>query len=709
MIIGIVFRALAPAVIVGMVMAAWACPAEAGVSNGWRGNGTGLWPDAHPPLEWHRIPKGALPGLRAQINRPGERDEPARDSALLENGLMPNWLAIGPFQVTDSVKNFNDAQLPGEADVQPSEGDKAGDLTWKKMAGTLDDRFAFGPANLPWTDLGGAVGGAHANQVAYAHTYLHSLKGGKVHAVVDHMFGMKAWLNGKAVYQSSERKVSLGSYYGFSRVEFGTDTISPSPHFDLDLRPGWNRLLLKLSTLNREDKSWNQQNFCLRLMDPATVGYDSKNVLWMTELPQRSNATPIVVGDRIFVMAEPDELLCLDKHTGRILWTAANSYYAALSPDERQANPAFQTKVDTLLVKLRDETDLARRIGLRTSIQKQLTEIDSERFAYKADGHFEAHFGIVGFTTPTPLSDGKHVWVWCGNGVAACYDLDGKRRWITRVNTRELSYASSPALADGTLAVFLNRLVGLDAQTGKVRWEQKKINANAGAILAARIAGTEVFISSMGDVVRAADGKILYRERDRAGGGSSWAPPVILGDVVYLPRYGVKHLLVLDFAGADGEAWEPKRAEMGVPDGTGRLPNGKMVDRPTCGSPLVVDDLAYMVDIYSTLYVFDLKARKMLYLHDTELRGLFHYNAVPVASSPTLIGKQIVIQDNQGTALVLEPGRTFRQVSRNRIATQLDRWWPVPAQETVGYSPPVPDGRRIYIRGERYLYCLGEK
>ena len=58
---------------------------------------------------------------------------------------------------------------------------------------------------------------------------------------------------------------------------------------------------------------------------------------------------------------------------------------------------------------------------------------------------------------------------------------------------------------------------------------------------------------------------------------------------------------------------------------------------------------------------------------------------------------------------MLEPGRDFRQVAKNRIATQLDRYWPVPAQETVGYAPPVPDGNRMYIRGERYLYCIGER
>src|SRR5262249_24077337 len=239
--------------------------------------------------------------------------------------------------------------------------------------------------------------------------------------------------------------------------------------------------------------------------------------------------------------------------------------------------------------------------------------IDFDRFAWKADGHFREHFGIVGFTTPTPVSDGKHVWVWCGTGVAACYDLDGKRRWITRVEAKELTYASSPALADGTLGVYLNKLVGLDAETGKVRWEQKRIDGNYGAILAARIAGVPVFVNSYGHVIRASDGQVIYRERNKEGGGSSWAPPVILGDVVYLPRYGIKQVLVLDFTGATGDTWEPKRTTIDVPEGTGRNPEGKMIDRPTPGSPLVVDDLLYLVDVYSTLYVFDLKAKKMLY------------------------------------------------------------------------------------------------
>src|SRR5260221_8318166 len=44
--------------------------------NGWRGNGTGLWPDARPPLEWRRIPKGVMTELRAHVDRPEGFDSP---------------------------------------------------------------------------------------------------------------------------------------------------------------------------------------------------------------------------------------------------------------------------------------------------------------------------------------------------------------------------------------------------------------------------------------------------------------------------------------------------------------------------------------------------------------------------------------------------------------------------------------------------------
>jgi hypothetical protein len=115
------------------------------------------------------------------------------------------------------------------------------------------------------------------------------------------------------------------------------------------------------------------------------------------------------------------------------------------------------------------------------------------------------------------------------------------------------------------------------------------------------------------------------------------------------------------------------------------------------------------VDIYKTLYIVDLKSKQTLIRQDLDFGGLMHYNAVPVAASPTLIGKYICLQNNQGEAIMIEPGRTFKPVAKNVIATQLPRVWATPPQETLSYAPPITDGQHIYLRGEQYLYCIGTK
>jgi outer membrane protein assembly factor BamB len=676
------------------------CPCNADSANGWRGNGTGLYPDSTAPLEWYRLPRGLIADLRTRAEGPGE----SAQGTQLEKGVVREWLIIGPFPVKDSVTDLDKEQLADEPNIQPAENDKAGALVWKKLTAEIDDPFAFGPATPPVTDIAAEVGGYKNNQVAYLHTYIYSPRPGTVRAVVEHAHGLKAWLNGTQIYRASERAGGMGNYYAFSRVEFGTSDLNPSPRFDLNLKRGWNRFLLKGSTYNKQ--GWTDQGFLLRLMDMPDVPYETKNILWMTELSQRSNATPIVVGDRVFVMAEPDELICLNKVTGQILWKAANNYYEALAPEDRQANPAFREKVDPLVAAIDKEKDFVKRMNLRKRLKAALIEIDPARFKWNATGHYEEHFGIVGFTTPSPVSDGKHVWIWCGNGIAASYDLDGKRRWITRVPIKQLSYTSSPALNSGILAVSvgLERLVGFDAATGKVCWEQEEIKGTNGSVLAATLSGVPVFLSDH-TVIRARDGHILFTEPQ---GGGAWTCGVARGDVFYPLGYGINQLSVLDFTGARGDSWEPKRGLI-TAKGVGRLPNGKAADRSTAASPLVVGDLAYTVDIYAAFYAYDLKARRFLYQQDTGMRGYFHYCAVPVTASPALIGKHIVIQDNQGTALVLEPGPMYQVTAKNQIATQMDRYWPVPAQETIGYAPPVADGGRLYIRGERYLYCIGEK
>jgi hypothetical protein len=673
--------------------------------SGWRGNMTGLWPDAKPPLEWHRTPRGALDGMRSSATPPGGKE--AGDAKPVVKGLVPEWLVVGPFAVGDSVKGLDRDLLGGEATVEPAEGKTVGDVAWKAVAATVDDVTVFGTAELPFLDLGKSLG-FKPNQLAYAHAHLYSPRGGPVRFVVDHGHGLKAWVNGKEVYRSPDRGFGLGFYTAISRYEL-SHTEPRSPRFEAELRPGWNRLLLKLGTSNRDD--FKDFRCCLRVMDPPDVKYDSKNILWMTPLPGRSTSTPALVGERVFVLAEPDEMLCIDKNTGKILWSVAVNSYETVAADEKAANPAYAEKVDPLVAKLRAEPDRLKRLALRVAIQKALVGIDPDRFRVRANDHFEAHFGIVGFTMPTPVSDGKRVFVWNGMGVAACFDLDGRRRWITRIPADHLSYGSSPVLADGVLVVFQNALYGLDAGTGRQLWQQRRIRNNVGSLLGATVAGKPLVVTQRGDLVRPSDGEILYRPPGSGDAGDTgWSPPVIVGDRLYQPRYGVTNLTVLDLKGVGPADWEPPVVrKIALPPEVSRGAGGKWVDRWTAGSPLVWGGLAYETDIYHWLYVVDVATGRMVYRRETELEGFTHYNAVAVAASPTLVDRHVLVCDNQGTTLVLEPGPEYKVVARNRIATVLDRPWPVPSQETLTYAPPVADGGRLYLRGEAYLYCVGER
>jgi outer membrane protein assembly factor BamB len=508
--------------------------------------------------------------------------------------------------------------------------------------------------------------------------------------------------------RQTDRAGVVGSYEGLSRIEL--EFAEPkSPAFTCELRPGWNRLLLKLTTAPYEGAS--EMRCHLRIQDPPEVPYESKNILWMAPLPARSTSTPILVGERLIVFCEPDEVVCLDKNSGKILWTAFVNDYEALEPEAKKANPAYAETIDPLVAELRTSKDRHERLVLRAKIRSGLEKIDAGRFHQDRDGHFAAHFGIVGFTMPTPLSDGRRIYVWSGMGVAACFDLEGKRQWIASAPTKHLAYGSSPALVDGVLAVYINELFGLDAETGALKWRQPRLKTNIGAVQAAKWGGQGVFVAQRGDVIRASDGEFLYRPRgSTAVGDAGWAPPQILGNLMHLPNYGVKNLKTYDFSAVQGEKWEPKMiADYSLSDSISRGPKGEWIDRMTAGSPVVWQGISYMVDIYEVLYAVEVATGKLLYQQDLKMNGLTHYNAVAVAASPALIGKHLFIENNQGTTVVLEPGPTYKEIRRNRIATQLDRTFPIPSQETMCYAPPLADGKRLYFRGEAYLYCIGEK
>jgi len=664
---------------------------------GWRGNGTGLFPDATVPVEWSVVSTGPLEGLKCAVAAPAAGTD--KDVLPVEGGLVPKWLVIGPFAVKDGTADFAKALIRGEATIAPKAGDKVGDLEWKP-AEAASDGVSFMNVNA-----GGGKG--KENQGALATTCLFAKKPGRLRAVIEHPVQAKVFVNGKEVYSNEKYGVAMGSAYGQSNNRVAM-TWPVAPSFQFNVRQGWNRITVKLVSSNRA--GWNDLMFMLRLSDVPGVPYERKNILWETPLPDHSHGAPVVVGGRVFVTSEPDELICIDRNTGKILWSATNTYWDA-TPEAERANPAFKEKVKPAARALAGEKDPVKRWAARKALYDALKEVDKEKYTLKFDGHLQGHFEIVGFTN-TPVSDGKFVYFWNGAGVAACYDLDGRRRWIRRLDADKLFYSAAPAVIGGRLAVYFIQMYGLDTTTGEVVWKQPEVNKTVASLLSARIAGVDVFISQQGEVVRASDGKMLWKNPHKITNDTGWAPPTVLGDVMYIPWYGTAMLWAEDFTGCTGDEWKPKEtAFQGFGAGFPPLPKAPLgISRSqTAGSPLIHDGLAYQVDWCGGYYVYDLETRKTLAYREIGLKGDANYVAMPVAASCTLIGRHIVVMDNQGHSVVLEPGGECKEVARNRIAMQIPRDWAITTQEYTTYAPPVADGNRMYVRGERHLYCIAEK
>ena len=342
------------------------------------------------------------------------------------------------------------------------------------MAWTLQDRVsreevARSPAmkDAPWNAGTENVPnfaelyGKKAGRAAYGHTYLFCPRAGAVQLTFNHNGAAKLWLNGKEIYAKAKDSQAWGyNYWAMNELITGNP---PPAAVKLELNKGWNRLLVKVAA---GKDGWF---FDGRLTAPPDAGYETENIAWQIRLPMWSRAMPVVVGDKIFVMSEPDELVCLAKADGKVLWRRTNTFFDATPAEERAKNPIFK-ELEPVMAKMPEAQGYEEVFALRRKMQDLLKKIDAKRFAWPKPAHTPAH----GFTTPTPCSDGRNVYVLVGNGVAACYDLDGNRKWIVRED--DIGHAGdfnvqSPALVAGKFILYRGgHFRALDATTGQTLW-----------------------------------------------------------------------------------------------------------------------------------------------------------------------------------------------------------------------------------------------
>lgn len=150
----------------------------------------------------------------------------------------------------------------------------------------------------------------------------------------------------------------------------------------------------------------------------------SKNVEWKTALPP-GHSSPVLAGDRIFLTAfegEKLQTICLDRKTGKVLW---------------------------------------RREAPRPR-QQELHKSNSP-------------------ASPSPVSDGKNVYVFYTDFGLLSYGPDGNERWRTPLGpfNNPFGMGASPVLVGKTLLQSCDAesgsfFVAVDRDSGKVKWRVER-------------------------------------------------------------------------------------------------------------------------------------------------------------------------------------------------------------------------------------------
>ena len=370
----------------------------------------------------------------------------------------------------------------------------------------------------------------------------------------------------------------------------------------------------------------------------------TENILWRLPLPGPAGATPVVWEDRIFLTsAEGDELVLLCVSTeGKILWK--------------------------------------RTLG---------------------SGNRVVRGGEGNSASPSPSTDGRHVWAFVSTGDLACYDFEGAEVWRTNLQERYGHFklyfvmASTPLLDGDQLYLQLIHsnawlVLALDKATGREIWKHER-KSDAYAECEHSYAspflyrdGTREFLLVHGaDYItahRLDDGREIWR----CGGLNPYdsynpslrfvASPVATPGLIVVPS--AKNGSVLGLSpDAKGDITNSEQGHLWTrPRGTPDVP-----------SPLIHDGLIYLCRENGDLICMDAKTGDEVYKERTHRH---RHRASPVSAD----GK-IYLAARDGVVTVVKAGREFEILASNDIG------------EEISASPVISNGR-VFLRSYDALYAI---
>jgi outer membrane protein assembly factor BamB len=669
---------------------------------GWRGDGTGRFPAAEPPIQWGRTIRGFYAQLQCLGGKP---PGPGKAGELLNMGFLRDWVILGPFDTKDFKTGIDEDLLKDEATLQPQAGSKTAGKAWTPWHISVENQSrSDGKLLLDFAQAYGKTSqqewqnhpGSMEPWAGFAQTGVWSPVAGKVRLRLEGVSTRKAWFNGAPV--------KMPGQYEASPV--------------VELRPGWNNLVVKAVSTKG---GWN---FAAHAAPLPPYEYETENIQWMTRMPGPSWCSPIIVGDRIFVSADGGTLVCLNKADGRVLWMRSTTYYHAVDPAEQKKFADLEAKVKQLdddcaalpaLINENISPD-GMKADRNEALNKKIKEkCDLEMAIHQAMGKadrkkYDAWGNDADWSKYTPTSDGKYVWAafWGGNkgigaNVVTCFDLNGKRVWSQfcgQTNISEHGTHCSPALC-GDYLVFKTgaELVGFEKVSGKVAWRNKIGGGLGASTLPLRIAAEILAYVPPAGLFRPSDGTQLWKAAIKPD-----IPTPTINDGMIL-GIGEDQFFSLRLPPQASDSMKVDTLVKAPWKELGYHMTGTFSDS-IIGSPLYDKGLVYVASEGGAMNVIDAATGKRVYAHamDSLNPRLTWVFVVGICSSTTLGGRYIFVRDDQGQTLVLEPGPQYKELAKNLLVEYNTEGTQPEAQSNFFF-----EGQRIYFRTRGFMYCIGKK
>jgi outer membrane protein assembly factor BamB len=334
----------------------------------------------------------------------------------------------------------------------------------------------------------------------------------------------------------------------------------------------------------------------------------TQNVAWKAAIPGRGHASPVVWGDRLFLVSALEEqqeriLLCLDRRTGKTLWQ-------------------------------------------RTALKAPLEQIHP----------------LNSYASSTPLTDGERVYVSFLDGermFIAAYDFEGRKVWEARPGpfASKHGYSSSPILYKDRIIVNGDHdgegfLVALDRRTGKTVWKTARPNNT-------RSYCTPIIREIGGRSRMMLSGSKCVAGYDPEDGSLQWIVDGPTEQFVAAPVYNGKLLFIT--------AGYPELHILAIrPDGQGNVTNSHVAWRTRRGAGYVPSPILhgpYLLNVTDGGFLSCWKADTGEQLWTERTAG--HTSASPVSSAD-----RVYLQSDRGVTTVVRPGAAFEKLAENDLGEE---------------------------------------